>query len=247
MNDKFKKVIKMIIYILILLTICLLAYFRYSELKKEKESCIKSDEKENKSRDLIDDYGIIRLEKPVIYLYPEKEEKINIDFVKKELLTASYPKYNKEGDWSVIAKPNGKLWDLNNKKNLYCLYYEGIIPKPNYWKIEKEGFVVSGKNTSKFLEEKLKQLGLNDYEAQEMIIYWLPQLEKNKYNYIRFISQDEINKIYPLKFSKNPDSLIRIMMIFKKLDKEIEVKKQKLITPKRKGFTVVEWGGSEIK
>lgn len=33
----------------------------------------------------------------------------------------------------------------------------------------------------------------------------------------------------------------------KKIDKYIEVKEQKLETPERKGFTVVEWGGIEIK
>ena len=47
----------------------------------------------------------------------------------------------------------------------------------------KTGFVVEGKDTIKFLEEKLKQLGLTDKEADEFIIYWLPKLENNKYNY----------------------------------------------------------------
>ena len=36
-------------------------------------------------------------------------------------------------------------------------------------------------------------------------------------------------------------------MDYKALDKPIEVKEQKLTTPERNGFTVVEWGGSIIK
>lgn len=32
-----------------------------------------------------------------------------------------------------------------------------------------------------------------------------------------------------------------------KLYKYIEVKEQELVTPERKGFIVVEWGGTEIK
>jgi len=34
-------------------------------------------------------------------------------------------------------------------------------------------------------------------------------------------------------------------MEFKPLDKPIKVQEQKIITPKRTGFTVVEWGGTE--
>ena len=36
-------------------------------------------------------------------------------------------------------------------------------------------------------------------------------------------------------------------MIFKGLDNPIDIEQQKLETPERKGFTVVEWGGTEIK
>ena len=36
-------------------------------------------------------------------------------------------------------------------------------------------------------------LGLNDREAEEFIVYWLPKLEENKYNLIRFETAEEIN------------------------------------------------------
>ena len=58
---------------------------------------------------------------------------------------------------------------------------------------------------------------------------------------------EEINNIMPLEFSKEPDSIIRILMQYKALDSKIEVKEQQLTTPERTGFTVVEWGGTEIK
>lgn len=51
----------------------------------------------------------------------------------------------------------------------------------------------------------------------------------------------------PLEFSKQPDTLIRVLMTFKSLDKPIKVQEQKLETPNRNGFVAVEWGGSEIK
>ena len=51
----------------------------------------------------------------------------------------------------------------------------------------------------------------------------------------------------PLEVTPSPDSVIRIVMEFKGLDKYIEISEQRLVTPKRNGFVVVEWGGTEIK
>lgn len=101
-------------------------------------------------------------------------------------------------------------------------------------------------STADFLENKLKKLGLTDKEANEFIIYWLPLLEKNKYNLIHFATE-EYNKQAPLEILPKPDSLIRILMVYKPLSKPVTVNQQQLITPDRKGFIVVEWGGIETK
>ena len=65
------------------------------------------------------------------------------------------------------------------------------------------------------MEEKLAVLGLNYKESEEFIVYWLPKLEKNKYNYIRFQTMDEINRTMELDIDPKPDTLIRVMMKFK--------------------------------
>ena len=180
--------------------------------------------------------------KPIIYLYPVEDTEITVKLGKPNNLTVTYPIYN--NGWTVIAKPDGTLIDKNTGRKLYSLYWEGKHTEPINM---NEGFVVKGEDSVKFLEEKLAILGLNDKEAEEFIIYWLPKLQENKYNYIRFASMDEINKNMPLEFSKEPDTIIRVLMQFKALDKPIEVKEQKLETPNRVGFVVVEWGGSIIK
>ena len=128
---------------------------------------------------------------------------------------------------------------------MYSLYYES--ESDINFKVDNEGFVIKGEDSAKFLEEKLAILGLNEKEAEEFIVYWLPRLEANKYNYIRFATLDEINANMPLEINPNPDSIIRIMMTFKGLDNPIDVKEQKLVTPERNGFVAVEWGGTEIK
>lgn len=166
---------------------------------------------------------------------------ISLGFPEKILF--SYPKY--ENSWNVIANPNGKLVDVQTGKKLYSLYWEGKEEKVlcNF----NEGFVVKGEDVVEFLEEKLPILGLDYKEMEEFIIYWLPRLQNNKYNYIRFATIDEINKYMPLEFSVKPDTLIRVLMTYKGLDNPIEVKEQQFETPERTGFVAVEWGGTEIK
>lgn len=181
--------------------------------------------------------------KPIIYLYPTEDTEISVKLLKDEDLTCSYPKYKDK--WKVLAQPNGNLKDLDTNRQLYSLYYES--KSNSEFKVESEGFVIKGVDTIKFLEEKLAILGLTERETEEFIIYWLPKLEANKYNYIRFATTDEINKNMPLEINPSPDTIIRVLMIFKGLDNPIEVQEQQLTTPERKGFVAVEWGGTEIK
>lgn len=184
------------------------------------------------------------IDKPIIYLYPQEDTDITVNLQYSNNITVSYPKYNPNIGWHVLAKPDGNLIDLSTKKNLYSLYYESkSVIKP---KIEKDGFVIKGSDASSFLEEKLAVLGLNEKESEEFIIYWLPKLEHNKYNYIRFATIDEINNNMPLSINPNPHTLIRVLMTYKGLNKPINVEEQKLDTPKRNGFVVVEWGGTMI-
>lgn len=180
--------------------------------------------------------------KPIIYLYPEQRMQISLKLGKPENIICSYPEYNNQ--WNIIANPDGTLIDVETGRELYSLYWEGFhSEKVNL----EEGFVIKGSETIEFLEEKLEILGLNHREAEEFIIYWLPILQKNKYNYIRFATLEEINNNMPLEISAKPDTLIRVLMQYKPLDEYVEVKEQKLVTPERSGFIVVEWGGTEIK
>lgn len=189
-------------------------------------------------------YLLTTAAKPIIYIYPEEETEVTVELGRKENLTCTYPLY--EDKWEVIAKPDGTLIDEETGRTYYALYWEGINSKKYSNKLE-EGFVVKGEDTIKFLEEKLEILGLNEKEAEEFIVYWLPKMQNNKYNYIRFQTIEEINENMPLEVTPVPDTLIRVMMEWKGLNKYIEVEEQQLEKVERKGYTVVEWGGTEIK
>lgn len=180
--------------------------------------------------------------KPIIYLYPTKTTEVSVKVGNPQNFTHTYPKYN--DGWQVVAQPNGDLTDVKTGRSLYALYWEGVFKTPQP---PLEGFIVKGQDTIPFLEEKLAHLGLSEREANEMIIYWLPQLENNAYNFIRFQSLEEQNARMPLIIEPKPDTLIRVLMEFDDLDAPIQVTEQILPpTPKRTGFTIVEWGGREI-
>jgi hypothetical protein len=75
----------------------------------------------------------------------------------------------------------------------------------------------------------------------------MPQMENNAYNFIHFASR-EYEAISELIISPKPETMIRVMMLTKPLKSKIDMPLQDISSLKieRKGFTVVEWGGSII-
>ena len=180
-------------------------------------------------------------EKPVIYLYPETRREVNVRLLYDGTLLHTYPLYSQEG-WDVMAEPSGKLVDLRTGRTHYCLFWEG--EDRHRWALD-EGFVVEGKNAAAFLESALSELGLSEREANEFIIYWLPRMEKNRYNVVHFAS-DEYKRRVPIQITPKPDTSIRVFMVFKPVDRPVDIPPQKLKRVERRGFTVVEWGGTEL-
>lgn len=76
-------------------------------------------------------------------------------------------------------------------------------------------------------------------------MYWLPVLESNEKSLVYFELTSELQKDNELIISPTPDSLLRVLMYVKKVDKEVSIKEQILPTFERVGFTVVEWGGTK--
>ena len=126
------------------------------------------------------------------FLYPITETQVNVKFWTPKNLSHTYPKYNPEIWWNVIAQPNGDLEDVDTWRKLYALYREWkTYSEENF----DEWFVVAWRDIIPFLEEKLATLWLNEREAEEFIIYWLPQMENNEWNLIRFETLENKMKI----------------------------------------------------
>ncbi|MBQ8558937.1 MAG: hypothetical protein IJ439_03010 [Tyzzerella sp.] len=71
-------------------------------------------------------------------------------------------------------------------------------------------------------------------------------MEQNKYNIISF-QTDTYTDAAQLNIHPAPDTLIRVFMAWQAADEYVELSEQELSAPKRTGFTVVEWGGTEVK
>ena len=183
-------------------------------------------------------------DKPVIYLYPTSPQEVSVKLKYDGQLTDIYPGFNQPDGWKVLAQPSGELTDLSTLKPYSYLFWEGKSSKPIA--MPDEGFVVKGSDTAEFLQQKLAYLGLTPKEYNEMIVYWLPKMQHNAYNHVYFATTSYTDTAR-LEVEPKPDSVLRVFMVFRPLDQPKLVKEQSLQTFERKGFSVIEWGGSEQK
>ena len=181
-------------------------------------------------------------DKPIIYFYPEKDTVCSVKLDVSGGITCSYPEYKENGWENFTAKPDGTLI-FPDGKEYYALYWEG---KGVTGLDMTAGFCVKGSDTASFLSDILTKLGLNAKEANEFIIYWLPRMQNNAYNLISFQTAAYTDNA-KLTVTPEPDTVIRVFMAYKPLQRPVEIEPQTIETPQRNGFTVVEWGGTEIK
>ena len=183
--------------------------------------------------------------KPVIYLYPEQETKVNVQLTFNGTLTSTYPTLPPEG-WSVTAQPDGTLTDEEGRSYRY-LFWEGVANVD--WK-QDIGFLVKAEDAREFLEESLTQLGLNELEQNDFITYWLPKLEKNGESFVTFAAEQYTDNAV-LTVTPQPDSVLRVQMLISKVDDSNRAAFQKLPEQElprfeREGFVLVEWGGTDL-
>lgn len=184
-------------------------------------------------------------EKPVIYLYPEKEQQLDISILPKGNLQFSYPPYN--DGWTVIAQPDGTL-QCNGNTYPY-LFWDAQTSY--YPPVPENGFVVTGTEVISFLEEKLTAIGFNDREKTDFITYWGPRLSAAGKTLVRFAWGAEADRFATLTISPQPDRINRLYILWYRIDEDIltvseQLKPQILPILDRSGFDVLEWGGTEL-
>lgn len=185
----------------------------------------------------------ITIDKPVIYLYPEKATDIEVKVEAKGKMLFTYPQLNES--WKGTAYPNGDI--LINDEFYPYLFWEAQAPAIDAnW---EEGFAVSRTEIVAFLEKTLVDFGLNSKEQADFITYWAPRMLHSKACVIHFYQQDECAEIADLNVLPIPDHLNRLYISWSAVE-DIEdytyLRPQNIQKINRLGFDVLEWGGSEM-
>lgn len=183
--------------------------------------------------------------KPVIYLYPEKEQQTTVQLQPNGKFSFTYPVYPENG-WTGTAHPNGQF-SVDGKTYPY-LFWEGTNSQPMHNIDYSTGFVVNSKDVTAFLEEKLTQMNLNDQEKTDFITFWGPRMTQAGKGFVQFLFNEAYDEIATINITPQPDALFRVYMLFVPLENTVELNPapQAVKSVHRKGFTVIEWGGSEI-
>jgi len=193
--------------------------------------------------DTIQNLRNIEIKKPAIYLYPTKTEEIKVKLNFKGKIGNTYPVY--DNGWDVSTEPDGKLMNMDNKRSYNYLFWDGTYTFPKEHYNYRTGFIVKKNELANFLQSKLGYMGLNNTEINDFIVYWLPIMNKNETNLVHFWVNDNIDNSAFLFVMPKPDTEITVFMEFRKAESGQTIHEQQLPSTERKGFTVVEWGGSE--
>ncbi|MBC7864172.1 MAG: hypothetical protein IAF38_14440, partial [Bacteroidia bacterium] len=187
----------------------------------------------------------VECDKPVIYVYPTETTQVNIKLDLKGKLGFTYPEY--KNNWNFTAEPNGTLTSSGKKYDY--LFWEGSTALDMNKINTNEGFIVNKSNLIKFFEEKLTAMGLNAREQEDFITYWGPRMSANENNYVHFIFNEEFSGYALLTIEPKPDKVFRVFMIWSATNEKgnSNLTAQKIPSFDRKGFTVLEWGGTETK
>jgi len=187
--------------------------------------------------------GDIIIDKPVIYLYPEKPTEVEVRVEAQGKMLFTYPTL--ENGWKGTAYSNGDL--LINKEIYPYLFWEAEVPaiEANW----EEGFAVGKKDIVPFLEKILDEFGLNSKERADFITYWAPRMLQSKGCVVHFFQQNECAQLANLIVLPRPDYINRLYILWLPVD-DIDdysyLRTQNIQKINRLGFDVLEWGGTQL-
>lgn len=193
-------------------------------------------------------HEVLEVDKPVIYLYSEKEINVNIELDFAGDLSFTYPEYDSE--WHVKVDETG-ITEMNTNQSFPYLFWEGEIEAPQiYTKCRPyDGFVVAQNEVVSFLEQQLTSLGLNEREQTDFITFWAPQMVQSNFVFVHFIVDEAYDELIAgISIDPKPDNLRRVYMVFTPFEvkPEFNVVPQAFDSFDRNGFSVLEWGGSKM-
>lgn len=176
--------------------------------------------------------------KPVVYLYPTTPTNVSVkvgaDVVK------SAPFYNPTDGWkNVFAQPDGQLTVSGTSYD--SLYWEGY-GNGSYPEVTT-GTIVKSSDAVATITSQLSAQGFNAKESADFLAYWQPKLPTTPYVRLTWFGTGAMNQLAPLTIKPAPQTIIRTFLDFEGLQRPVPLSAQTFKSPRRQGFTVVEWGG----
>ncbi|MCB9189637.1 MAG: hypothetical protein H6599_10210 [Flavobacteriales bacterium] len=193
---------------------------------------------------------MINVDKPVIYLYSDNDISVNVGLETKMNLVFTYPQLSENNDWKMHVGASG-IEDMKGKYYPY-LFWEGQTDELTYSTDDNAiiGELVKTDSIVPYLEKTLSTYGLNETETTDFITYWAPRMIQYEYVVTQFDLDELVSSMASLDVSPIPDHQRRLYMLFTGFDTEPDIQ---LTTPsfevipfERNGFTLLEWGGSEV-
>ncbi len=192
---------------------------------------------------------ILIVDKPVIYMYSDQPLNATVELQTEMSLTFTYPILSATNKWEVEIQAEG-LFTANGQSFPY-LFWEAETTDLTYNKNEGQlaGDIVRTDTIISYLENTLQAYGLNSTEQTDFITYWGPRMVQYNYVVTQFNVDDWVEEMAALTVSPAPDAKRRLFMLFTGFENQpfIEVLPQPVVSPfERTGFTLLEWGGTEV-
>jgi hypothetical protein len=188
------------------------------------------------------DDGWYCIGKPVIYLYPEKATLVSVTVKTGGKIVISNPLYPAGGWHDILANPDGTL--LYQNKQYRELFYES---ETRELKKPVAGIVFDTAKLETELRSFIIKLGLTRLDEQkEFLDWWIPKLKNlnSPYIFVSILDDTEKKRLDDVEISPKPDTFIDFIAYFE--PRQTDINPSPLVlpqTPKRAGFTAIEWGG----
>lgn len=180
--------------------------------------------------------------KPNIYIYTDRETRLEVLFEEPELLTASIPEYG--AGWTVTAEPDQKgtctLKDPSGGTYRY-LFYESVSSLSLFQ--TEAGYRIDSAAREGQFREILAGMGFNGQETEDFVEYWSERLEPDT-NYIMY-PQDtaRVDLAMPVTVTPQPDRMERIWFLFLEDEGQPVEEPEPLLLDREGGCVMIEWGG----
>lgn len=178
---------------------------------------------------------------PAVFLYPTKDIEISLNFGSR--ITYSDPAIV-DNSIQFLVTPDGTI--TTNGISRSYLYYEYNNSATNFSQ-PSNGMLVKGSNFEYAITEIAYKLGLNEKESERLLQDAINAKPLSVYYQISIADEKEVATNLPLSFSVKPDSLTRIHLLIKPLEKIVQLDAMKIQPIQRNGFTVIELGATTIK